>query len=420
LHRLTKQVINGYSTASGLLHREVYPILQSHTVLDSEAAHSNPQAPPVLIESVTLERDPLDFQRGVTIQPGQRGLEIGYTGLSFIHSEQIKFKYKLEGLEADWVDAGTRRVAYFPYLPPGSYTFRVIAANSDGVWNNEGISIAVIVRAPFWQQLWFWILCTGAVTCSAVFAIRGRVAQLKKKQAERETFSRRLIESQEGERKRLAGELHDSLGQNLLIVKNWALMGLNTLAEDNPAREHLNEISETTSLALDEVREIASNLRPYQLERLGLTNTIEHMIGQVKNASEIEFITEIDNIDELLSKESEINLYRVVPNTKAHGSGPKVQPLPVATGAVGEATEGKLVRIRGTITQPIFNDPPFGSIIFINDGSGEIHSFVNTSTGIDVSGLSQGQTIEVTGFSGQFETSYEVDPRFQDDIKVIP
>lgn len=108
-----------------------------------------------------------------------------------------------------------------------------------------------------------------------------------------------------------------------------------------------------------------------------------------------------------------------VTNTKAHGSGPKVQPLPVATGAVGEATEGKLVRIRGTITQPVFNDPPFGSIIFINDGSGEVHSFVNTSTGIDVSGLSPGQTIEVTGFSGQFDASFEVDPRFQSDIKVI-
>src|SRR5689334_4394647 len=108
-----------------------------------------------------------------------------------------------------------------------------------------------------------------------------------------------------------------------------------------------------------------------------------------------------------------------VTDIKAHGSGPKVQALPVATGAVGEATEGKLVRIRGTITQPIVNDLPFGFIIFINDGTGEVHSFVNASTGIDVSGLSQGQTIEVTGFSGQFDTSYEVDPRFQDDIKVI-
>ena len=109
-----------------------------------------------------------------------------------------------------------------------------------------------------------------------------------------------------------------------------------------------------------------------------------------------------------------------VTDVKAHGKGPKVQALPVATGAVGEATEGKLVRITGTITQPIINDLPFGFIIFINDGSGEVHAFVCASTGIDVSGLSPGQTIEVTGFSGEFAGSFEVDPRFQDDIKVIP
>jgi len=108
-----------------------------------------------------------------------------------------------------------------------------------------------------------------------------------------------------------------------------------------------------------------------------------------------------------------------VTEIKQHGSGPKVQPLPVATGDVGEDTEGKLVRITGTITQPIVNDLPFGFIIFINDGSGEVHSFVCASTGIDVSGLSPGQTIEVTGFSGQFASDFEVDPRIQDDIRIV-
>jgi DNA/RNA endonuclease YhcR with UshA esterase domain len=109
-----------------------------------------------------------------------------------------------------------------------------------------------------------------------------------------------------------------------------------------------------------------------------------------------------------------------VTDIKAHGSGPKVQPLPVATGAVGEATEGKLVRITGTITQPIVNDLPFGFILVLNDGSGEANAFVCASTGVDVSGFSQGQTIEVTGFSGQFADHFEVDPRFQDDLKVVP
>ena len=109
-----------------------------------------------------------------------------------------------------------------------------------------------------------------------------------------------------------------------------------------------------------------------------------------------------------------------VTDVKPHGSGPKVHALPVATGDVGEATEGKLVRVRATITQAIVNDLPFGFIIFIDDGSGEVHSFVTASTGIDVSGLSPGQTVEITGFSGQFDTSFEVDPRFQDDIRIIP
>jgi len=108
-----------------------------------------------------------------------------------------------------------------------------------------------------------------------------------------------------------------------------------------------------------------------------------------------------------------------VTETKAHGSGPKVQPAPVATGDVGEATEGSLVTITGTITQPIVNDLPFGFIVFVNDGSGEVHAFVCASTGIDVSGLSPGQTVEITGFSGEFAGSFEVDPRIQSDIRVI-
>jgi len=109
-----------------------------------------------------------------------------------------------------------------------------------------------------------------------------------------------------------------------------------------------------------------------------------------------------------------------VTDVKAHGRGPTIQARPVTTGGVGEGTEGSIVRIMGTITQPIVNDLPFGFIIVVNDGSGEVNVFVAASTGIDVSGLSQGQTIEVTGFSGQFADHFEVDPRFQTDIKVVP
>ena len=108
-----------------------------------------------------------------------------------------------------------------------------------------------------------------------------------------------------------------------------------------------------------------------------------------------------------------------VTEIKLLGTGPKVQPLPVATGDVGEDTEGQIVTITGTITAPVVNDLPFGFIIFMDDGSGETHAFVCASTGIDVRGLQIGQIIEVTGFSGQFADSFEVDPRVQSDLRVI-
>jgi len=99
-----------------------------------------------------------------------------------------------------------------------------------------------------------------------------------------------------------------------------------------------------------------------------------------------------------------------------HGTGPAVRPEWVTTGAVGEATEGRIVRVVGTITQAPTSDLPFGYKFFVDDGSGELQIFVNVQTGIDLSGLSLGQTVSVTGFSSQFDTHYEIDPRSPADI----
>jgi hypothetical protein len=97
------------------------------------------------------------------------------------------------------------------------------------------------------------------------------------------------------------------------------------------------------------------------------------------------------------------------------GRGRRVVPRREATGEISNATQGLLVRVEGTITQPISPDPPFGTIIEIDDGSGPIRIFVCTSTGIDLSGLAPGQRLGVTGLSYTFGDS-EVDPRFQRDL----
>jgi hypothetical protein len=101
-----------------------------------------------------------------------------------------------------------------------------------------------------------------------------------------------------------------------------------------------------------------------------------------------------------------------------YGNGPRILPAPVATGAVGESTEGLLVRVVAEVTRAPVPDLPYGYKFSVDDGSGELTIFVNTQTGIDLAGLTAGRTVRVIGFSSQFDTHYEIDPRFPSDITV--
>jgi signal transduction histidine kinase/ligand-binding sensor domain-containing protein len=269
----------------------------------------NPASPSVAIEECSLDRQLLDSRNGLRIAPGQQNLEIHYTGLSFIQSNQIRFKYQMQGLDRDWTDAGTRRTAYYSHVPPGQYTFRVIAANSDGVWNWQGTSLSVVVLPAFYQTWWFTALGIFSAAGLMLTIYHRRVAQLHKAQAAQEAFSRQLIDSQESERKRIAAELHDSLGQNLLIIKNRAVIGSMT---EPGAQSHFNEIAASATQSIEEVRQIAYNLRPHHLDRLGLTQAVDAMIEKVADSTQIHFTSELDSIDGLFRKEAEITVFRVI------------------------------------------------------------------------------------------------------------
>ena len=103
-------------------------------------------------------------------------------------------------------------------------------------------------------------------------------------------------------------------------------------------------------------------------------------------------------------------------DVEVHGRTPTVRPIWLRTGSVGPANQGLLVRVVGTITQPLAPDPPFGTQVVVDDGSGPLRIFVNTSTGIDLSTLAPGQLLSVTGLSDEFQTP-EIDPRFQTDLR---
>ncbi len=132
----------------------------------------------------TLSTDPYyEDETEISVPAGQENFEFRYTALSFIVPERVKFEYKLEGFDTDWVKAGTRRTAYYTNLAPRRYTFRVKASNDDGVWNEAGASFSFYLRPHFYQTFWFYGLCVLAAAGVVAGGYRIRVRQLKTREA---------------------------------------------------------------------------------------------------------------------------------------------------------------------------------------------------------------------------------------------
>ena len=291
-----------------------FPTQDGVAVIDPRTIAYDSPPPPVIIEASLLDRVPAQTSGPLRIAPGTENLEIQYTAPSFLKPEDIHFKYRLEGLESRWVDAGSRRTAFYSHLPPGRYLFHVIAGNGDGVWSEEGKTLPITVLAPFYRTPWFLALVSLLVAVLIAVAWRYRVAQLDHARAVQQAFSRQLIASQENERKLIDAELHDSLGQRLVVINNLALFSLRAQKKTNSNGDvdTIEEIGAEAALAIQETREISYNLRPFQLDRLGLSKAIEGVVRTVAKASDIQFSSEVDNIDDLFPEELRINFYRIV------------------------------------------------------------------------------------------------------------
>lgn len=176
--------------------------------IDPARIRRNRLAPPVVVTGLrvdgTLHRDPV----ALTLPKRAASVEIDYTALSLAIPERVRFRYRLEGFETDWVDAGTRRQAFYTNLPPGRYRFRVIAANNDGVWNTKGAVVAFEIPPAFVQTPWFLALCLGLAASVLWLLYRVRMAQMARRVRER-------LEERLGERERIARELHDTLLQSV-------------------------------------------------------------------------------------------------------------------------------------------------------------------------------------------------------------
>jgi signal transduction histidine kinase len=199
-------------------------------------------------------------------------------------------------------------------LPLGTTAKEKAALASLNIWLRSRADVIVLSGPPWWTWKRAALLIGTLLTILTaallwVYFLRRRLHRQKALQL---AFSQQVLKRLEDERRRIAANLHDGLGQVLLAIRNQALVAMQRSTEENGVRQRLEEISDTTSQALDEVRQITHGLRPYQLNRLGLTQAIRATLNQVSSDSSIVFANRVDDMDGVFDQDSEIHVYRIV------------------------------------------------------------------------------------------------------------
>jgi PAS domain S-box-containing protein len=211
----SKECNGGFQPAGWKLRdgRLCFPTMKGLVFVDPSQLRPNPLAPPLVIEQVTANQRAFSPFQAARVPPGRGQLEFEFAALSFISPDNIHFMYRLEGFDKEWVDAGSRRAAYYTNIPPGRYRFTVTASNSDGVWNRTGASFDLTLEPHFYQTLWFYALCGFLVLSLAVAAHLLRVRQFNEREKE---LSRRVdertreLQQEIAERKRVEAALRES------------------------------------------------------------------------------------------------------------------------------------------------------------------------------------------------------------------
>ena len=278
--------------------------------LDMNSFNRKQDPPPVHIEGLALDEQAQPHAK-TSFSYVENTVTAHFNSLSFKDERRTEFQWMLAGFDAAWQPPRTERHVRYTHLPWGAYEFLVRARNGRTAWS-EPVGLVFVIHPPFWGTWWFLVLSVASVAGSFLLVYRRRVRSLEKETIAEQRFSRRLMELQENERKRIAGELHDSLVQNLLVAKNRSLLGLKKAADPERVTKEFSEISNALTDAIDEVRDIAHNLRPYQLDRLGLTQALQSLAQKMSESSTTAFTTDIENIDVLFTADTSTILYRIV------------------------------------------------------------------------------------------------------------
>ena len=288
---------SGFRTPDGRL---CFSTARGIAIVSPKSALPNLISPPVWIEDVLVDgevipfrdetptrttrgNDGLKWRNRVTLQPGRRQLDVQFTGLSYTSPERVQFKYRLQGTDSEWTEAGTRRRVTYSFLPPGEYSFHVTACNSDGLWNETGDTLSIVILPYFWQTIWFKILMVilGVVLLALIFYFESR-RRLRTK-LERIAREHEL----ERERARIAQDIHDDLGASLTRIGMLSQSVAGDLDDPPRAAANLNLIYDTARDLTRAMDEIVWAVNPRHDTLESLTNYIARFAHDFLSAAHI-------------------------------------------------------------------------------------------------------------------------------------
>jgi ligand-binding sensor domain-containing protein len=191
-----------------------FPTTTGIVAIDPDQISENRSPVPIAIDKIVIDDQSLQLMDGIKLSPDKLKFEFHYAGLSFLAPERVKFRYKLAGLDKNWLEAGTRRVAYYNDIPPGDYEFKVIACNNDGIWNETGASFRFHILTPLWRTWWAYLLYTGTFVGAGYGGIHFRLKTLQWRAA--------VLEGKVVERTKELAERNQELAQSEKKVKKQA------------------------------------------------------------------------------------------------------------------------------------------------------------------------------------------------------
>jgi ligand-binding sensor domain-containing protein/signal transduction histidine kinase len=278
-----------------------FPTASGALVIDTGTIKTNQSPPKVLIEEILANHKPISTDGNISLSPGVERIEFRYTGFNYRAPEKIVFKYMLEGFDREWMEAGNKREISYTNIPPGQYRFRVIAANSEGLWNESGDSVDIYLQPFFYQTYWFLILSIISIISILCLLYYLRLRRIR--------YEFTLVLE---ERNRIAREVHDTLIQGMVgISTQLDVVSILLFKSPNSAKQQLDKLRILVRKSLDEARRSVWNIRNPEINQMNLVNILSNYTKELTSQYSVDIQFQVHGEYRHIPEKIESNIIQI-------------------------------------------------------------------------------------------------------------